>query len=517
MPAREPQQPNIVFVFTDQWRGDCLSVTGHPVVETPHLDAMAGQGTVFTRAYAACPSCIAARACLMTGQTPSTVGRLGYRDGVPWRYETTLMTELARGGYQCHCVGKTHFYPQRIHLGFHAIESYECLQNHDRDFVNDYYAWLAEQPGGPWDENVHGLDSNSWVARPSALPEHLHVNAWTATRSIAFLKRRDPTRPFFLNVSFHRPHPPVDPPEHFFHMYDRSQLPPLPMGDWCAEHDHPVDGVSASFGRLPRAQSDRQRRAYYGQISHIDSQISRLILFLQRTGLMANTIFIFTSDHGELLGDHCTFRKTLSLEGSAKIPLVINAPRRFGLPGGQSSDLPVTHMDLMPTLLEMAGLGVPDSVEGRSLVPILKGEQTPDAWRPYVHGEHARPGAPEGGVQFLVSSREKYTWFTGDGTELLFDLQADPQEEVNLAARPEGAERLDHWRRRLAEELGKRPQDGLSDGKKLIPGTNLPAVRPELLEPYYDNEGRPRPAHEITRFTDPDDPFHSAPSWPLNA
>ena len=179
-------QPNIVFIMTDQWRGDCLSIAGHPVVETPNLDEMARTGTWFQRAYSACPSCIAARAALMCGQTPSTVGRLGYQDCVPWRYKTTLMTELSAGGYQTHCVGKTHFYPERIHLGFQSIESYECLQSHDGDHINDYHAWLRNQSGGPWDENAHGLASNSWIARPSHLPEHLHVNSWTVERSINF-------------------------------------------------------------------------------------------------------------------------------------------------------------------------------------------------------------------------------------------------------------------------------------------------------------------------------------------
>jgi arylsulfatase A-like enzyme len=355
------------------------------------------------------------------------------------------------------------------------------------------------------------------VARPSPLPEHLHANSWTVTRSIEFLKRRDTTRPFFLNVSFHRPHPPLDPPEHYFHMYDGTPLPPMPMGDWAAENDHAMEGVSGSFGRLSQAESDRQRRAYFGQISHIDSQIGRLILYLQRTGLIGNTLFVFTSDHGELLGDHCCFRKMLSLEGSAKIPLIVAGPRQLGLRHHHTSDLPVTHMDLMPTLLELAGLPVPSAVEGSSLLPILKGDQTADAWRPFVHGEHSWTGGPHGGVQFLVGRREKYTWFTRDGSELLFDLEADPQELVNLAAKPEGAERLASWRKRLAEVLGKRPQDGLSDGVKLIPGRDLPAVRPELLTPYYDNEGRPRPSSEISRFLDTDVPSYYAPYWPRNS
>ncbi len=507
-------QPNIIFIITDQWRGDCLSVSGHPVLETPNLDEVARNGTWFQRAYSACPSCIAARAALMCGQTPSTLGRLGYRDSVPWRYKTTMMTELAAGGYQTHCVGKTHFYPQRAHLGFHSMEAYEALQNQDGDFINDYHAWLVQQPGGPWDEQMHGLDSNSWIARPSHLPEHLHVNSWTIERSLHFIRRRDPMRPFFLNISFHRPHPPNDPPAEYFHMYDNATLPPIPRGKWAAEHNHPVDGVNAGSGRLPKAMADRQRRAYWGQISHIDQMIGRLLVYLRRVDLMKNTILVFTSDHGELLGDHDTFRKTTSLEGSAKIPLIISAPPRFKLATKHTTDLPVTHMDLMPTLLEMVGLPVPEHVEGSSLMPLLRDDKGND-WRQFVHGEHAAPGSKAGGVQFLVGSRYKYTWYTGNGRELLFDLVDDPQEMVNLADQEASADLLEQMRGELVKVLNQRPQDGLTDGQRLVPGKNLPSVRPELLEPWYDNEGVPRPRRDISAFADVDTPGTATRFWPL--
>ncbi|MBN2583320.1 MAG: hypothetical protein JXL80_09635, partial [Planctomycetes bacterium] len=153
--------------------------------------------------------------------------------------------------------------------------------------------------------------------------------------------------------------------------------------------------------------------------------------------------------------------------------------------------------------------------EGRSLMPILRGEQDAAGWRQYVHGEHSRPWLPDGGCQFLAGSREKYTWFTKSGREWLFDLESDPQECVNLADRPEGRQRLEQWRARMVAELAKRPQDGMSDGKRLIPGQALPNVRPELKEPYFDNEGRPRPSTEVSRFTDRDEPGHHSNQWSL--
>ncbi|MBN1808646.1 MAG: arylsulfatase [Planctomycetes bacterium] len=495
-----PSLPNIVYIFTDQMRGDCLSAAGHPVVKTPTLDELAYGGAVFTRAYSACPSCIAARACMWTGLSPNSVGRIGYRDCVPWRYETTLMTELAAAGYQCHCVGKTHFYPQRTLLGFHSHESYEANQNLDGDYVNDYFEWLKIQPGGPYEERMHGLDSNSWVASPSILPDHLHVNAWTVTRSIEFIKRRDYTKPFFLNVSFHRPHAPTDPPREFFHMYDDVELPPVPTGDWCDEFDVPATEVNAAWGRISQFELDRFRRAYWGQVSHIDNQINRLIVYLKRNGIYDNTIIIFSSDHGELLGDHFLYRKTHSLEGSTRIPFIVRAPKRFGFEAGLVSDKVITHMDLMPSVLEMAGLAVPGGLEGSSIVPILRGEDT--QWREYLHGEHSglTNMKQHGGMQYVVSSRYKYTWFTQSGRELFFDMADDPGEERDLTDSPDHYELVEEFRGRLVEELAMRPEDGLADGGKLIPGRTLPAVRPALLEPYLDNEGRPRPARLMSGF-----------------
>jgi arylsulfatase A-like enzyme len=226
-------QPNIVFILTDQWRGDCLGILGTPAVETPRLDTLARKGTLFTASYSACPSCVAARASMFTGLRPTTHGRLGYRDRVPWRYTDTLCDLLGRGGYQTHGVGKTHFYPQRKHMGFQSLDSCEGAQNLDGDYTNDYWEWLREKGNGLYEEQDHGVDWNSWVSRPSHLPEALHNNTWCVTKALEFVRRRDRTRPFFLNISFHRPHPPIDPPQVYFGLFKDKPLPPVPVGDWA--------------------------------------------------------------------------------------------------------------------------------------------------------------------------------------------------------------------------------------------------------------------------------------------
>jgi arylsulfatase len=482
-----PDRPNFLSIFPDQWRGDCLGSLAHPVVETPFLDQLAAEGVTFTAAYSACPSCIATRASLITGQTPNTCGRIGYRDGVPWRYETTLMRCLRDGGYQTLCAGKTHFYPQRIALGFDEMRLYDVL-NIERDFKSDYQAWLEQAGGGLVRDTTQETTSNAWLAHPWVHPEYLHPNTWTATAAIELLSRRDPTRPFFLQVSFHRPHPPLDPPIGYYERYQDRPIPPVPVGDWAETFAEPVRRVDASSGTLPEHILARSRRAYYAQMSHLDYQVGRLLYWLMRRGWLENTYIIFSSDHGELLGDHHLFRKVSPLEGSAKVPLIIRPPKSVKCPCGSRSNLPVAHMDLMPTILEEAALATPATVEGSSLVPAIRSQDI--GWRKFIHGEHTG-GRP--GNQYVTDGREKFIWDSLSGRELFFDLSEDPQEQIDRSQDPAYGDRVALWRKRLVDVLAERSEDGLSDGTGLIAGREPPAVRPELLERYMDADGRQRP------------------------
>ncbi len=472
-----PDRPNIVFIIADQMRADCLSVAGHPTVQTPNLDMLARRGTLFTAAYSAVPSCIAARATIFTGRTPASHGRLGYQDAVPWRYEGMLPQILGDAGYQTHCVGKTHFFPQRAHLGFQSLESYEGDQNFDGRYVNDYHEWLREQTNGRLQETDHGVDWNSWYARPSHLPEELHNNTWVVTRGLCFLRRRDPTRPFFLNLSFHRPHPPLDPPASFWEVYRDAPVPAVPVGDWASANDVAPADVNSWRARLPAGWQRQAMRAYYAQIAHIDNQIGRFLLGLHRAAC-GPTWVVFTADHGEMLGDHHLWRKTYAYEGSARTPLIVCPPE----PAARHlCGAPVAQEDLLPTMLEIAGVPIPAGAAGRSLLPLLAHEAAALSWRAFVHGEHSPCYDPGHGMQYLTDGREKYIWFTLSGEEQLFDLAADPQEQRDLARTPAAADRLAMWRERLVAVLAPRAADGLSDGRRLRSGRSLPAVRPELL------------------------------------
>lgn len=473
-----PAQPNVILICVDQWRGDCLSIAGHPIVHTPWLDQMAMHGARFEHAYAACPSCIAARASLFTGLTQRSHGRVGYQDGVPWDYPVTLAGEFTRHGYQTQAIGKMHVFPERSQVGFQNVILHDGFLHHVRDrrprgidVCDDYLPWLRQQLGRDADDFDIGLNCNSFVARPWDKPEHVHPTAFVATQSIDFLRRRDPRKPFFLFMSFHRPHPPLDPPAWAFEQYLNRAMPEPPVGDWAdavaAMHGANVRSPyrpDLMAGRMDPEVLKRARAAYYGQMSFIDHQLNRFLETLTMFGEFANSYVCFVSDHGELLGDHHLFRKSLPYEGSARVPLLLRGPRDSGIvPGGVHA--PVAELrDIMPTLLDCAGLPIPESVEGRSLLPIARGSAP--AWRSHVHGEHTFAG---GSAHYVTDGREKYIWFSHSGLEQLFDLTTDPQERHNLAPQAAHASRVTHWRGRLIEELKGR-EECFTDGRTLIPG-----------------------------------------------
>lgn len=470
-------RPNIVLICVDQWRGDCLSIDRHPVVHTPYLDQLALDGSRFTHAYAAVPTCIAARASLMTGLAPRTHGRVGYRDGVPWNYDVTLAGEFARQGYQTQAIGKMHVYPERAPLGFQNVLLHDGFlhfardQRRDLGEIDDYLPWLSSHLGRAADYFEHGVNCNSIVARPWDKDEYLHPTNWVMHQAIAFLRQRESGQPLFLYLSFHRPHPPYDPPAWAFEMYRDRAMPPPPVGDWTDAFAAFADPFrpDCHVGAIDPHVLQRARAGYYGHMTHIDHQINRFLEHLSACGLGDNTYICFVSDHGEMMGDHHMFRKGYAYEGSARIPLILRGPRGGQVPKGGVCPQVVELRDVMPTLLACAGLPVPACVEGQNLLPFLRGDLTHA--RPSVHGEHTMFGQS---MQWLTDGREKYVWLSGSGTEQLFDLTCDPQELNDLMRTPQGGSRAARWREALIAELAGR-EEGFTDGQRLIAGRPVSA------------------------------------------
>lgn len=461
---------NVILILVDQWRGDCIDMFGRTDAKTPFINELAQDSVTFTSAYAAAPSCIPARACLITGQTPYSCGRIGYRDHIPWDYKGTMVEGLRDKGYQTINVGKTHYYPHRAHLGFEINHLYEP-STYD-GFKSDYHKWLNRESKGMVEDTAVTYEGNLWMTFPWDGMAALHPTNWTVQKGIEALEHRDPTRPFFMQLSFHRPHPPYDAPQFYVDMYDDVALREVPVGDWVSD-DERTFRTNAHRGKLKHSDTERMRKGYYASVSHVDAQIGRFIHWLKVNGLYDDAYIVFTSDHGELLGDHHMYRKINPWEGSAKIPLIMKGPHSTAntrVNKNDTHDAPCSHMDILPTLYEELGIAIPDKVDGSSLSQALRGGGLND--RHFLHGEHT--GYGDEGWQFIVDERFKYIWDTFSGKEWFFDLHDDPDEMTNLIDCKEMADKIDGYRERLIGVLAERPEYGLTDGKRLISGKRLP-------------------------------------------
>lgn len=468
-------KPNVILIIADQWRGDCLGAAGHPDVKTPYFDTLCCEGIRFTNAVSATPTCIPARAALYTGMSQENHRRVGYRDGVRWDYPNTLAGTFADNGYQCHCAGKLHVHPLRNSIGYHSVDLHDGYLHYYRKadvpyydnqrIADDYHYWLKSELGAEADPTETGIDCNSYLARPWIYPEKYHPTRWVTDRSIDFLRKRDRDKPFFLTMSYVRPHPPFDAPQCFFDMYRNKNLRPPFMGDWTDYGRLEAEGrvFDSSTGPSDPDLKTAAQIGYYAAITQIDYEFGRFREAMFSHGLdQNNTIILFVSDHGELLCDHGLFRKSLPYQGSARIPLVISAPLScIRQASGDARDIPVLRnrivelRDVMPTLLALCGLEIPDTVDGKNIF-------APEWNREYIHGEHLYRN---GSCQWIVTETDKFIWFSDTGQRQYFDLVRDPNELHNAIEDPEYAERIRKLESYLIEELRWREESFVQEEK----------------------------------------------------
>ncbi|NOY08026.1 MAG: sulfatase-like hydrolase/transferase [Spirochaetes bacterium] len=419
-------KPNILLISSDHHRGDCLSVSGHHSVMTPQLDQLAFEGVRFERAYSTCPKCIPARHMVMTGRDSYGFGIHKYIEGTKIPPDMpTLQGLVTRAGYQTQAVGKMHLFPQRCRYGFENMvicEEGRVLEGLKRDD----YEWELEDKGYRGMIWAHGIANNQAAARIWHLPEELHSTNWVAREGCKFFERRDPAKPFFLWLSFPKPHPPYVPPLAYWEMYRDRDVPVPAMGGWLNEDPVPVcllDSVSTCNVDLV---DDKERmsvmRAYYALITQIDNQIGFVLGDLRERGLLDDTFIVYFSDHGDLMWDHGAMYKAAFYEGAARVPLIIRPHREFDRKktDWQPSSAffnPVALYDIMPTLLEVAGAEVPEGIEAVSL--FSKKE------REFVYGDYD-------GDHFVTDGRFKYLWHRAGNIEQFFDLKEDPKEEHNI-------------------------------------------------------------------------------------
>jgi arylsulfatase len=449
--------PDIVLFLTDQQRFDQLGYSSGDHFQTPSLDRMAHGGVIFENAYSASTVCVPARVALMTGiephRVPTQENQWALREGF-W----TAAHELRRAGYQTALIGKAHFAPVHAQHGFETLRLCEHLQaqglgplsRERRDELDDYHAWLLAHGYPDW-----RFDDTTEAGRPRAAhvfpygPD-VHPTGWVEREAAEFLDQRDPSRPMFLVVSFPPPHAPYNPPEPYASMFDPADARP-PKAGFEANAGLPmVCQLALKRARTRDEAADEPRLRSFlatvrGLIRHIDDAIGRLVERLD----MASTLVAFTSDHGDYAGHRGLLRKTpwMPFDDLARVPLFYAG---HGVTARRVVPDLVQSYDFALTALDYAGLepGVHD-VDGRSLRSVLTGQ--PDA------ADVERPVFCAIGMGWPMIRRGNHKYFIHghQGSAVLFDLEHDPGEQVNLAGDPRYAEIERDLSDRLAHHMAK--------------------------------------------------------------
>jgi choline-sulfatase len=448
-------KPNILWICTDQQRYDTLGCTGNEWVRTPNIDKLAAGGVLFENAYCQNPVCSPSRASFLTGRYPRTARGRQNGQNIP-ADERLISKVLSENGYGCGLSGKlhlsvcgpkaTHFMEPRIDDGYAVFH----WSHHPGEGwpTNEYRMWLNEQ-GVPY--ATPKREDCKYVCE--GMPVKYHQTTWCADKAINFIECVGETKyPWMFSVNMFDPHHPFDPPKEYLERY-LDKLDDIPLPNYVpGELDRkPVfqrkDHVGAydtpgnlAYDKMSERDHRMLKAAYWAMVDLIDEQVGRMIECLERTGQLDNTIVIFHSDHGELLGDHGVYLKGPHFyEPSVHVPLIISWPGKIG--AGRRSEAMVELVDLAPTLLEAAEIEPEIGMQGKSLWPLLSGAAPLNEHREDVYCEYYNSNIkhtdPRAYVTMVCDGRYKLAKVHGDPKEVLvtgefYDLQADPNETTNL-------------------------------------------------------------------------------------
>lgn len=443
------KRPNILFLMSDEHRPDVTGYEGNDVVRTPVLDNLAETGVVFRNAYTPSPICVPGRQCLMSGQLPKTCGCEGWIDLEP-NY-LTFSRHFARHAYSTVCCGKLH------HSSWDQMQGWTARPAGDVTVTGDYLDGKVDEEFARFSRPFSDIkwSDTKEVLRAGVGRSQIIENDefWTeaALNSIerhfnnAQYDRENPNRPIMLKVSLIAPHYPYQIDEERFGYYLNRVEPFLDQ----EVSPHPFlsrrqvrPGVDASPRELRRATA-----AYYGMVDHIDELYGHVIEQLEHVGQdIDDWIVVYTSDHGEMLGEHGIWEKQKFYEASGRVPLIIRWPK--GFEGGRVVEENVNLCDLFATMSDLAGLPIPDGLDSRSLVPLLNGDAS--GWNNETVSQF------QGTNVMIKRDHLKYQYYGPDMPEVLFDLEADPTETTDYIDNPDYAEPVARFRDRLAE-LGHGP------------------------------------------------------------
>ena len=467
--------PNILFLCTDQHRHDYVGYRGAEWLHTPHIDSLARQGTVFTHCFTNSPVCGPARCALATGRQPHRIGCLDNGSFLPLSVPTFYQRLRDYGYWTGYCgkldLAKSPMPGQRIlrpdgrqpedcafgfcdplnsGVGMTTVDGENSpygiyLNKHGLlDVFNDDRKARMPVPGIVAVNNFGSVDVRSadmpegWFERccaNSPLPAEYHPDAYNASRAIEWIQRADASGPWFLQVNFFGPHDPFDPPREYGERYARAEVPDaIPP-----ELDDKPGYVGRKFICGDPEKIRYSRRQYSGAITNLDDQVGRILACLEDRGMRENTIIVFTSDHGEMLGDFGLYCKQKPYEASVRVPLVLCGP---GVPDGKTVNELVEWIDLNPTLCELGGAPVLPDTDARSLLPCLRGESA-------CHRESIL-SAISGGTHMRCVRDRRWKFVENHNTiDELYDLENDPEERRNLADDPAHAKTVKEMRQAL--------------------------------------------------------------------
>jgi arylsulfatase A-like enzyme len=457
--AGSDARPNIIVFMAEQQRADTLGCMGCAWMETPNVDRLASEGVVFTNAYAAAATCVSSRASLLSGLYPHSTGIYAFDR---WTGAQNWTHVLGESGYQCVSIGKTHM-AYGADGGFHdriAELHNKVVTLTGRRARAEWHTHLATRGFAP-PYDIHEtipdfydrLGAVDWK-----LPEDLHPDFYVGDVAAAWIERRECDRPLFLHVGFLGPHDPYDPIPRYSEKYMSRDLP-APIG---GEEEDVPDDLFVSIRRMENLESPtcirmsratperlkRMRAHYYGNVTMVDEKVGLILDALERKGILENAVVIFTSDHGDCLGDHGLVYKGNMYDGAVRVPLVVWSPSRYAK--GIRIDRIVQQMDVAPEVLRLAGCVAPASCEAVSLRPLLEGADD-EPTREYVYAEEGRSGlrmAPD--LVMMIRDQEwKLVHYVDRPYGQLFNMIEDPEEVHNLWGAPGHA----GLRRRLERRL----------------------------------------------------------------
>jgi len=432
--AAQPQPraglPNIIFVMADQMTPFMTGPYGQKVARTPNLDALARAGTVFENAYCNSPLCVPSRMSMFAGRLPSRIGAYDNASEFPCR-TPTIMHYLRRAGYRTAVTGKTHFIGAEQLHGF-VDRLTPCIFPADFSMLPDWRLGPVYNKGTSIQQMLRALGPSKWNRQ-------LAFDTLAFDRGLEYLGQHQVAgkgQPLFLNLSLTQPHDPWTSTKEYLDLYKDADIPlPKDHGDirrlsptyeWFIIH-HGLDREKLSPERIREA-----RRNYLAMISWVDDKVGQLMKELRRLGMDSNSVVIFTSDHGEMMGEHGQWSKRLMLEWSARVPLIMAGPK---IPAGKRVPALASLVDLYATFMEIAGTKVETPLDGRSLLPLLDGRD--DGRERECVAEYLGEGTIEP-VRMVRSGKMKTITVNGYPPQL-FDLERDPEETTNLAGNREYA------------------------------------------------------------------------------